>query len=179
MDPWKPKGYVCRSFDWENSIVSFNEAPRFDKLKQGNTRVLSSPLDLFLDLSVDSPRHSYEAPEIYASCSEHITNLQHDGEGAPGSLAVWMDDRSKSRGPRNYNGPMTIKDWLERLKLKVRRRGFDYSAVPCISDHEIETRPRRPPRRRDKTNVTTPPSIRIGETLTCNPGTYRTQMHGR
>lgn len=123
MDPWK-EGYACRSFNWENSFVSLDEAPRFDKLKQNDTAVYSSALELFLDLSEYSPRHHYEAPEIRASCSEHITELQNGGKGAPESLAVWMDDRGKSGGARDYSGPMTIKDWLEWLKLKVRRRGF-------------------------------------------------------
>lgn len=88
MDLWKPKGYICRSFNWENSNVTFDEAAHFDDLEQSETAVLSSPLELFLDLSDYSPRHLYEGREIRASCSEHIRDLQHGGEGAPGSLAV-------------------------------------------------------------------------------------------
>ena len=35
-------------------------------------------------------------------------------------MMIGMDDRSRSGGPRSYNGPMKVGDWLERLKLKVR-----------------------------------------------------------
>lgn len=149
----KPKGYTCRSFDWENSNVTFDESPHFDDLEQSDTQVLSSPLELFLDLSDYSPRHLFEAREIRAACSEHISDLLHGGECGPGSLAVWMDDRSRSGGPRSYNGPMKVKDWLERLKLKVRKQRFLYPATPDLSDCGIEIWPRRLPRCRDKTNV--------------------------
>lgn len=112
-----------REFAWDSQDVCLDgeDSPYIDAIERIGGKP-ESPLELFLEISAHSPRKFYEQDRLQAICSD--ATLQAIRRGIcklPPDLVVWMDDRSREKGTRDYNGLMSVEQWLRTSRLKVSR----------------------------------------------------------
>jgi hypothetical protein len=112
-----------RKFTWDSEDVCLDgeDTPFIDMIERIGGKP-DSPLELFLDMPAHSPRGFYEQNKLQAICSaKALRELKLGICELPPDLVVWMDDRSKEGGPRDYNGLMSVKKWHDTSKLKVSK----------------------------------------------------------
>ncbi|KAK1544558.1 hypothetical protein CPAR01_02060 [Colletotrichum paranaense] len=103
-----------RSYEWEDFSYIDTLIDEYD--------AVGTPLDIFLNTPDHSPLNGFETPFFRVLCPDNILIAIRGGR-APDSAVAWLHDRSTTKGPRDYNGVKSARDFQEILKLKFLCEG--------------------------------------------------------
>ncbi|ORY58580.1 uncharacterized protein BCR38DRAFT_500536 [Pseudomassariella vexata] len=113
-------------FDWESTNVNkaITNDTWIEELQNLDEETPLALIDQFLEIPRHSERWFSQARVIESICSDAtLSALRTRTTKASSELAVWIDDRNTKGQPREYNGPLPLLEWVEKLKL--RRFGDD------------------------------------------------------